>query len=105
MHRLALISTDRSDWPHDVASDPASLAFYLGSVHQKKAPPIRSLEMDVGKLRVTKEIPGVYNSDETAKLTVLASSVEMEQIEGETSVSQFSFTPLSISYLLLSIRC
>jgi hypothetical protein len=87
MHRLALIATNKSDWPHDVASDPQSLAFHLGTVHQKQAP--RSLEQAVDKLSV-KEIPGVYDSAETAKLTVLASSVETDPEDGETSVRQYA---------------
>lgn len=86
MHRLALISTSKSDWPHDIASDSQSLAFHLGLVHQKKAP-AKAVEDSLKKLTV-KEIPGVYDSSETAKLTVLASSVEMEQHDSETSVRQ-----------------
>ena len=90
MHRLVLTSTDKSDWPHNVASDPQSLAFHLASVHQKQlpTPPSKPLAQAVEGLRVKEEIPGVYDSAETAKLTVLASSVEMEQDEGETSVRQ-----------------
>lgn len=90
MHRLALISTNKTDWPHDIASDSQSLAFHLGSVHQKKAAPFTKPK--------GKEIPGVYDSDETGKLTVLASSVEMDQHDGETSVCQF---PPSLADLLL----
>lgn len=85
MHRLALISTNKTDWPHDIASDSQSLAFHLGSVRQKKAAPFTKPK--------SKEIPGVYDSDETGKLTVLASSVEMEQHDGETSVCQFPALP------------
>lgn len=104
MHRLALISSSVTDWPHDMyvhpvkrvfrkrcqhlgmlnsASDQASLAFHLGTVKQSKAT-AKSIDQP------TPEIPGVYSTDSASKLSVLASSVEpSDHSEGKTSVLVF----------------
>ncbi|CDZ96189.1 Thioredoxin-like fold [Phaffia rhodozyma] len=70
MHRLALISSSKSDWPRDISSDQDSLAFYLESVTRTRPPPSSSPSPAVT------EIPGVYQTSESGKLSVLASSVE-----------------------------
>ncbi|KAL7412502.1 Sucrase/ferredoxin-like-domain-containing protein [Mrakia frigida] len=86
MHRLAVISTSKMDWMHDIAEETNSLAFHLSLVHQRKnirpSPPTTSTHKPV-------DIPGVYDTQETSKLTVLASSVEVDSDEGRTTALLF----------------
>lgn len=98
MHRLAIISTSKTDWPHDPSSDSSSLAYHLSSIHQRKV--IRASaakEIKEGPKKPV-EIPGVYETSETSKLTVLASSLEVEEESGRSSSRESAFLFLSLLF-------
>lgn len=97
MHRLAVISTSKTDWMHDIAEETNSLAFHLSLVHERKnirpSPPATSTHKPV-------DIPGVYDTQETSKLTVLASSVEVDSDEGRTTARKYLISPFTLDYEL-----
>jgi hypothetical protein len=102
MHRLALISTSKTDWPHDPASDQSSLAFHLSSVQGVFGGKFKGRDGGRGekhkggpKEQAAEEgpaLPGVYESQDSNKLTVLASSVEADADEGTTSTRESSLS-------------
>lgn len=81
MNRLTIIATSKTDWQHEIAETPASLAFHLSQVEKRKAvrptPSGTSVEPPI-------EIPGLYDTQEMSKLAVLASSIEVDEEEGKT---------------------
>jgi len=86
MNRLAIIATSKTDWLHEVAEEPASLAFHLSLVEKRKATRAAPSDTDV---KAPVEIPGVYDTQEMSKLAVLASSIEVDAEDGRTSAREF----------------
>ncbi|KAL7412620.1 Sucrase/ferredoxin-like-domain-containing protein [Mrakia frigida] len=86
MNRLTIIATSKTDWQHEIAETPASLAFHLSQVEKRKAvrptPSGTSVEPPI-------EIPGLYDTQEMSKLAVLASSIEVDEEEGKTCALLF----------------
>ena len=69
-----LISTGKSDWPHDVASETGSLAAYLSDVIHSapKSKPVSNTSSSTSP--PSKPVPGVYDPSSVSKITVLNGS-------------------------------
>lgn len=89
MNRLAIIATSKTDWIHEIAEEPTSLAFHLSLVEKRKAVPAVSSGTDTN---TPIEIPGLYETREMSKLAVLASSIEVDAEDGRTSAREFFFS-------------
>lgn len=66
-----IISTGKSDWPHDVSSESGSLASYLDSVISSAPKPPKAAN---GGGPNTKKVAGVSDSTETSRVSVLNGS-------------------------------
>jgi hypothetical protein len=97
MRRLTLISGSVIEkLPHDIGDDPSSLAFFLSSIQE--AIPVKAVSKPPKTLEGGKkeedggeDLPGVYDTKESKKMTILASNVEVDSHDGSTSVSKSSF--------------
>lgn len=67
--RQVVISTGKSDWPHDVTSESGSLASYLDSALSSAPKGPKHASNGAGP-----KVNGVYDSTETARVTVLNGS-------------------------------
>lgn len=68
-----MVSTGKSDWPHDVSSESGSLAQYL-SLTVPSHPSSSSSSAILSHSPPTKQIPGVYSSSSATKTTILNGS-------------------------------
>lgn len=69
-----VISTGKNDWPHDVSSESDSLASYLSSVISSAPKPPKTNGNSTLDDKSAKFVAGVYNPEETSKITVLNGS-------------------------------
>lgn len=71
-----MISTGKSDWPHDVTSESGSLASYLNAAMSSapKSQPAPNVSSTVPAVPSDKTVPGIYDTRQVSKVTILNGS-------------------------------